>query len=269
VTIPCETVLSYLAAHLDGESTPLGAKSIEQHLAGCKRCRHAAADFLAYRRAVADAYRPEPAPEELRQAIDGAVRKRLRWRARGFMAAAILLVFCSGAALGLFAWRDIDSRRSGLGQVAARHHDAFVRGATPLDISTSDAARLVAWFKGRVPFALDVPDAAGAGVQLVGARLVPVGDGFGAFLVYRQGEAQVSLAVAAARDAGSPQGAESERFRSLRFHFSRLRGHNVISWNDRQLSYALVSDLPAQGRASCAVCHAPGSGLRSVEGFKR
>jgi hypothetical protein len=88
------------------------------------------------------------------------------------------------------------------------------------------------------------------------------------YVAYRKGSSIVSLAVAPA-GAGAPPRGESEVFGSLRFHLSRMRGHNVIAWTDRELSYALVSDLPAQGRESCAICHAPGSGLRGMEGFHR
>jgi anti-sigma factor RsiW len=268
VTIPCATVASYLAAHLDGEATPLGSDAIERHLAACDGCRAAADDFLAYRRAISRAYRTMPAPDALRRAVRHRVRERVRRRTRGWVAVAAALVFVTGVAVGLFTRREPHARDGYLGGVAAHLHDAYVEGGTPLDVSTSDPARLAAWFSGRVPFALSLPRVEQAGLRLVGGRVVNAGEDLAAFVAYRQGEAHVSVAVAAAREV-APRGAESEAFRTLRFYFSRQRGHNVISWTDGALSYALVSDLPAQGRASCTVCHGSGSGLRDVDAFQR
>jgi anti-sigma factor RsiW len=154
-----------------------------------------------------------------------------------------------------------------LAEVAVVHHDAFAAARAPLDVITSDPARLVAWFAGRVPFTLRLPSLDSPDLRLVGGRLMEVAGGLAGYVAYRKGDALVSLGVAPARAGRPPEGAEREAFRSLQFHLSRTGGHNVISWTDRGLAYALVSDLPSQGRSSCAVCHAPGSGLRDVEGF--
>ncbi len=265
MTPTCEAVRTYLAAHVDGEATPLGTEAIAAHLEGCEACAAAAAELRAYREAMARAYRPVAAPASL--------ARFLRRRARGsdprrwIAAAAALLLLAGGAALLLDR-----GRRGGfqtLAEVAVVHHDAVASDRVPLDVATSDPAILVAWFAGRVPFPIRLPVLDSPDLHLVGGRLMEVAGELAGYVAYRKGDSVVSLGVAPAQAGAPPRGAESEVFGTLRFHLSRMRGHNVIAWTDRGLAYALVSDLPAQGRSSCSVCHAPGSGLRGVEGFHR
>jgi hypothetical protein len=52
-----------------------------------------------------------------------------------------------------------------------------------------------------------------------------------------------------------PSGGEQIASRGLRFHFNAIDGLKVITWSDRGLTYALVSDLEERGQQSCIVCH--------------
>ncbi|HUL61047.1 MAG TPA: zf-HC2 domain-containing protein [Anaeromyxobacteraceae bacterium] len=267
MTASCAAVRSCLAAHLDGESTPLDAEAIRGHLAGCDRCRSAAEELGAYRAAVARVFRPARAPGSLHR----AVRRRVRafGRPRPWVPAVAVAAVLASLALALLATREARSRIATLGETAVLHHDAIVTGQAPLDVTTSDPAGLVTWFAGRLPFSIHLPRLDSPELHLVGARLIEVAGDLAALVVYRKGGAMVTLAVAPAASGAPPRGSEAETFRSLRFHLSRTRGHNVIAWTDGGLAYALVSDLPSQGRASCLVCHARGSGLRDVEEFHR
>jgi anti-sigma factor RsiW len=267
MTASCDAVRAHLAAHVDGEATPLGAEAIAGHLAACEGCAAAEASLRAYREAMARAYRPVRAPASLARAL----RRRARGgrAVRGWVvgaAAAALLALVGGVALRIGADR---GRFQTLAEVAVVHHDAFAAALAPLDVATSEPARLVSWFAGRVPFPIQLPYLDSPDLRLVGGRLMEVAGELAGYVAYRKGNEVVSLGVAPARAGAPPRGAAREAFRSLQFHLSRMRGHNVISWTDRGLAYVLVSDLPAQGRTSCSVCHAPGSGLRDVEGFHR
>jgi anti-sigma factor RsiW len=266
MTPTCDAVRSYLAAHVDGEATPLGTEAMAAHLQGCEDCAAAAAELRAYREAMARAYRQAAAPRSLARALRREARRdstAARWMAAS--AAAVLLVAGAGGMLLASQRRVLPT----LAQVAVVHHDAFASARAPLDVTIADPARLVAWFAGRVPFPIRLPVLDSPDLHLLGGRLMEVAGGLAGYVAYRKGDSIVSLGVAPAETGAPPRDSESEVFGSLRFHLSRMRGHNVIAWTDRGLAYALVSDLPAQGRASCTVCHAPGSGLRGVEGFHR
>jgi len=52
-----------------------------------------------------------------------------------------------------------------------------------------------------------------------------------------------------------PAGGEEIASRGLTFHYNAIDGLKVITWSDRGLTYALVSDLEERGQQSCIVCH--------------
>ena len=52
-----------------------------------------------------------------------------------------------------------------------------------------------------------------------------------------------------------PSGGEEIHAKVLTFHYDQIRGLKVLTWSDRGLTYALVSDLEERGQQSCVVCH--------------
>ena len=65
----------------------------------------------------------------------------------------------------------------------------------------------------------------------------------------------ISLIVTSATLA-QPAGGEEIVSRGISFHYTSLSGWKVMTWSDRGLTYALVSDLEERGQQSCLVCHA-------------
>ena len=55
--------------------------------------------------------------------------------------------------------------------------------------------------------------------------------------------------------AAKPSGGEQIPAKGLIFHYNAIHGLKVITWSDRGLTYALVSDLEERGQQSCIVCH--------------
>jgi hypothetical protein len=51
----------------------------------------------------------------------------------------------------------------------------------------------------------------------------------------------------------------------LQFHFSSESGLKLITWRDRGLSYALVSDIQVAGALSCIVCQGATEDRRKFE----
>ena len=52
-----------------------------------------------------------------------------------------------------------------------------------------------------------------------------------------------------------PSGGEVIPSKGLQFHYNAIDGLKVLTWSDRGLTYALVSDLEERGQKSCIVCH--------------
>ena len=67
-------------------------------------------------------------------------------------------------------------------------------------------------------------------------------------------ERPISLVITSAL-AAQPSGGEEISSRGLKFHYNAIDGLKVITWSDRGLTYALVSDLDERGQQSCIVCH--------------
>ena len=77
----------------------------------------------------------------------------------------------------------------------------------------------------------------------------------------------ISLVVTSERVA-VPSGGEEIVSKGLMFHFDSIDGLKVITWSDRGLTYALVSDLEERGQQSCMVCHAGTKDRDFIESLK-
>jgi mono/diheme cytochrome c family protein len=64
-----------------------------------------------------------------------------------------------------------------------------------------------------------------------------------------------------------PSGGESYHSGGLTFYFSAEPGLRIITWKDKGLTYAQVSDLDVQGAESCAICHGAEGERRKFEGL--
>jgi hypothetical protein len=65
---------------------------------------------------------------------------------------------------------------------------------------------------------------------------------------------QISLLVTSSAVV-LPSGGEEIASKGMTFHYDSIDGLKVITWSDRGLTYALVSDLEERGQQSCIVCH--------------
>jgi anti-sigma factor RsiW len=137
----------------------------------------------------------------------------------------------------------------------------------PLDVEGHNAAVLSEWLTERVGFKVVLPKLEDSTLVFKGGRLVQLESATAAVLSFQRNGEPVSLGIAPRHAAGSLADARTELFRNMKFTTRTLRGLSVISWSEGELSYALVSRVPATGRASCVVCHGANSGLKSVEEF--
>jgi hypothetical protein len=90
---------------------------------------------------------------------------------------------------------------------------------------------------------------------LEGARLVSFQNEYAAYVEYRMKQRPISLVITS-DSVARPSGGEEIASKGLRFHYNAIDGLKVITWSDRGLTYALVSDLEERGQQSCIVCHA-------------
>jgi hypothetical protein len=156
--------------------------------------------------------------------------------------------------------------------MAADTHLRHLRGQLPLEIATEAPQRISAWFHGKVPFSVKLPNYQESSGQeklykLEGARLVGYKNDYAAYVAYQMRQQPISLVITS-NAVARPSGGQEIVAKGLTFHYDSINGFKVITWSDRGLTYALVSDLEERGQQSCIVCHHGTSDQELIQSLK-
>jgi len=297
----CEHTRAQMVFYLDDELQSDERHALEAHLRNCAACRerydqerqflesirgarplHSAPPELRARleNALSDAPSPHTAPPELRQRVERSLWRfnlaanrpdRLRrLTARAAMVVMALL-------LGLWAWSEYHKLRpypqpSDFALMAVDTHQRHLRGQLPLEIASAAPEQISKWFIGKVGFRVELPNYQELSGQeklydLEGGRLVGYRNDYAAYVAYRMQQRPISLLVTSEQTA-RPSGGEEIVSKGITFHYDSISGFKVITWADRGLTYALVSDLEERGQQSCIVCHQGTKDQNFIEGLK-
>jgi anti-sigma factor RsiW len=261
----------YLDDELQGEERGV----VEAHLADCESCAALFARELNFLNAVRESATVHVAPPELRAKVqkilsDGpkvasvaeVSRPRRASRVSWLVAAAAALLLLL---LPLVVWRinrqsNIPAlKASSFALMAADHHLRHMRGQLPLEMETENPQQISSWFLNKVNFSVKLPNYQESSGQdklytLEGARLVGYQNDYAAYVAYRMKDRPISLVITS-DSVARPSGGEEIQARGLTFHYNAIDGLKVLTWSDRGLTYALVSDLEERGQQSCIVCH--------------
>jgi anti-sigma factor RsiW len=276
----CEEIRGQISFYLDDELHAEERASLEAHLRACRECGEAVERERAFLENIREARPLYTAAESLRQKVEKILSRapeplvapaRLRLSVASYgrlktnrylmAVAAVILIAAIG---GLwFAINPAPSERgapSEFARMAVEAHQRHLAGHLPLEITTASADEISRWFAGKVPFSLKLPDYQGSSGQeklydLEGARLVAFNNDYAAYVAYNMRTRPISLVVTSESTA-RPRGGEEIVSKGLTFHYDSIDGLKVITWSDRGLTYALVSDLEERGQQSCMVCHA-------------
>jgi anti-sigma factor RsiW len=143
--------------------------------------------------------------------------------------------------------------------LAADTHQRHIRGQLPLELVSDVPEQISNWFAGKVPFTVKLPNYQESSGQektyrLEGARLVGYKNDYAAYVAYEMRRRPISLVVTSDQVA-QPTDGEQIVAKGITFHYNSINGLKVLTWSDRGLTYALVSDLEERGQQSCVVCH--------------
>jgi anti-sigma factor RsiW len=265
-----------LTLDLDGELQGEERGAVEAHLSECESCTAVFARELNFLKVVRESGSLHVAPPELRAKVEQIVtatketpavasiqRKPSRRPSRWLIAvAATLLVLL----LPILVWRLIKQNNapaarapSSFALMAADTHLRHMRGQLPLEMETADPRQISSWFVNKVKFSVKLPNYQESSGQeklytLEGARLVGYQNDYAAYVAYQMGHRPISLVITS-ESVARPSGGEEIPARDLMFHYNAIDGLKVLTWSDRGLTYALVSDLDERGQQSCIVCH--------------
>ena len=252
--IACREALPWIQLYIDGELAAGEVAEVEQHLADCERCRAA----FEHMRHVSDNIRASIPLYEAAAGSEARVREMVRTAGRSRLQWRIAAVACVAAVLILASFLR-EPQPDPFSDFAAGSHIRYANGIAPLDVASSEPSRVSQWLAHRLPFHFKLPQYVNEPgnakrYSLAGTRLLQYRDTDVAYLAYNMNERPISLLVASAEKV-TPSGGQTFRTGGIDFHFSSDRGLRLITWRDRGLSYALVSDLDVTGAQSCVICH--------------
>lgn len=268
----CKDIRGRLALYLDHELQGAERATVEAHLQNCESCSLFFEKEAGFLKVVREAGPLHVASPELREKVQEILkevptgpmdlvqqRSRLRWILP--IAAALLVLL-----LPLVIWRftrnashPANAGPSSFALMAADTHLRRTRGQLPLEVETGSPERISEWFGNKVNFSVKLPNYQESSGQeklytLEGARLVGYKGDYAAYVAYRMKERPISLVITS-ESVAKPSGGEAIAAKGLTFHYNAIDGLKVITWSDRGLTYALVSDLEERGQQSCIVCH--------------
>jgi anti-sigma factor RsiW len=287
--------------YLDDELHGRELSDFEQHLDGCVECRRSCEQerriiesvraarplYLAsheLRDRIANLLEQAPEPYVASSPLRNRVQQILGFDQRtaaprfAFPGMRAMAAIGAMAAMLLFAgfWffhvRPAPPIPSEFAMMAVDSHSRRIRNQLPLEIKTSSPSEISDWFSGKVPFSLKLPTYQENSGQariyhLEGARLVGFKNDYAAFVAYQMRNRPITLVVTS-NHVAMPSGGEEIPSKGLKFRYDAINGFKVITWADRGLTYALVSDLEERGQQSCIVCHEGAKDRDFIESLK-
>jgi len=280
---PCEGNRNRIFSYLDGELRDGDLVEFEAHIGSCASCQAAVTSRRAFLAAVQSARPLDRAPDQLRARVVGILAKGpakpsfgdrvqisfnwvmtpfsgFRWATPQLAFALVLLVAVLGGTW--LARRGAEYPRSQFASAALRAHEDRLRGLLPVALHSTSPKEVSAWFAGRVPFPVKLPETGDLPpqqqpYQIEGAGLVPYGGGQLGYVAYRVGTKAVSLLIAPA-SAVTLAGQKQVPMKSLVIHYDSAGGFHIVTWAvpKKGVTYALVSDSSQNANQSCIVCHA-------------
>lgn len=259
----CDDIQGRLTLYLDNELQGTEHAAVEAHLSECESCAAIFARELNFLNTVRESGKLYAAPPELRAKVQKILRPGRRSSFTWMAAAAAVLVVLL---LPVVAWRLVkraDEPENGpacsFALLAAETHLRHMRGQLPLEVESQDPQQISSWFVNKVNFSVKLPNYQESSGQeklyvLEGGRLVGFKNDYAAYVAYQMKERPISLVITS-ESAVQPTGGEVIAAGGLKFHYNAIDGLKVLTWTDRGLTYALVSDLEERGQQSCIVCH--------------
>jgi anti-sigma factor RsiW len=270
----CDDIRGRLTLYLDNELQGDERVTVETHLSACETCAAIFARELHFLDAVRNSGVQHEASPQLRNKVrrilgegrraPAVSEKQSTIRPRRFGWVIAIATGLLALLLPVLVWyfvRQTDpaaSRPSSFALMAADTHMRHMRGQLPLEMESGDPQQVSWWFANKVKFSVQLPNYQESSGQeklytLEGARLLCCQNDY-AYVAYRMKGRPITLIITSGSVA-QPSGGEQISSRGLRFHYNAIDGLKVITWSDRGLTYALVSDLEDHEQNPCIVCH--------------
>jgi mycothiol system anti-sigma-R factor len=262
--MPCEYSHEQLYLYLDRELTPEEAQAVERHLQECASCQQEVAAHRRLQAMIRAALEEEEVPVQLWPAIRQRLaqeevpirpetRRSTRWRA--WLGAGAL------AALLLLAWLGRSWLTAPLPTVVQEMVDSHIRTrlmVAPYTQVPGHPEAIQAWFRGRVEFAVPVPNLPQAHYRFQGVRVNYFLNRRVAELAYTTGTHPLSFFILA-EPSLTLTAPHTVRGGKRTFYVQQRKGYTAILWKDGDMVCGLVSDLKAAKLVSLLQQSMPGA----------
>ena len=268
----CSKIKKLIFHYLDQELDVKENLAVEEHVMQCEEC----SAFLKDRQRFLVALQCAPIQEDVPFGLETRIKARLddlekesglkswgwRWLAPTVTVLSVCIVtfflfFKEGEELPYFVRYSVES------------HKQQISGTLPLEIVSSDPFEVGAWFRERIEKMPYLPRFTDKNLQLVGGRLVNYDNTLLASIRYLYKGKDITLLIAPQNKKTSVAHSNNVTIGHQKINIASHNGLNALSWSNNNKNFALVSDLDREGRQSCVVCHASGSGLPDLSAFYR
>jgi anti-sigma factor RsiW len=295
----CEDTKAQMNFYLDNELRGSEVTALEEHLNKCHACAEHFDNERRFLEAIRESgplhiARPElrgriehllsqtpsahAAPAALRARIQrslaqlGSTTSRFDASWRMYAGACVVVLTLVGFWYLVKDQKNPANSLSEFAMMAVSNHQHHLRGELPLQTEADEPVEVSNWFTGKAAFEVRLPNYQESSGQerlyrLEGARLVNYRNDYAAYVAYRMHERPISLLMTSDSIA-QPSGGEEIISKGITFHCDSVNGLKVISWSDRGLTYALVSDLEERGQQSCMLCHQGTKDRDFIQGLK-
>ena len=241
----CSQTRAAFRARARGTLKPEETRALDEHLAGCDACRGEDAADRALSDALERRLPKRKAPPSLHASL------RARWggppavRKTGFArATAVFGAMAAGAAVALvaiFAMHMRDAEHAMVAE-AVNDHLRVLYSQHPLEVESGGIHQVKPWFEGKVDFAPVTGFAGDDEFPLQGGLVAYFVDRKAAAYVFKRRLHVISLFVFPSEGFRWPA-VELTPIGPLHGSLETTRGFHVLLWRERDLGYALVSDV--------------------------
>ncbi len=209
----------------------------KRHIKDCKDCKGFFEEERVFASMLKRAIKKDPVPGELINRIFNEKKQKSRYfnsLYQGLVVAALILLIAGG--IYLFS---INTDGTGIIDQIVSDHIQFLP-STNIQIISSDPDEIITWFKGKVDFPIHIPD---IHAKLNGGRLCFFGKKRQVLLFYDHNISPISLFISDEVDLKKINRGKKVMLKNMKLLWVENRGYNLILWQDKGLTYTLVSEL--------------------------
>ncbi|HEX3438463.1 MAG TPA: zf-HC2 domain-containing protein [Pseudacidobacterium sp.] len=270
----CADYSAMIQLYIDDELTGSEQQELLTHLETCASCRQKFEELKVFSSRIRQARPLITAPAALRERILQQTEQKKKvsseaqpkvlslkqsWWNSSWLPAAAAAMICVVAGAFLFAHLHRQANVSSFVDTAIVAHRSLTNASMPLDVQSDSPKVVAAWFASRVPFPFRMPNAGiasddSAVYKLAGGRLLTFRGEQAALLAFQMQNDTISVLIASGNKAKA-EGGKITYSNDIRFHSADRNDLHVVTWENKQLVYALIFPNKVAAERTCSTCH--------------